>query len=151
MTDYDPDNPLDPAEEELMARLRNAAAELDPVPDHVLAAARAALSTRRLDEELAALVADSALADAGVRAADAEVRLLSFETADVSLELQVEYRGGEVAVRGLVTGAAGDAVVEVAGERHTALVDEGWFAVTGLPRGATRVRVGSIVTSWVQL
>jgi hypothetical protein len=141
----------DPAIEELMARLRDAAAVADPVPGHVLAAARAALDTRRLDEELAALVADSALADAGVRAADAEVRLLSFEAADVTLELQVEYRGDEVAVRGLVTGAAGDAVVEVAGVRHTVPVDEGWFAVTGLPRGATRVRVGSIVTSWVQL
>jgi hypothetical protein len=142
---------LDPALEELMARLRNAAAELDPVPAHVLAAARAALDTRRLDEELAALVADSALADAGVRAADAEVRLLSFEAADVSLELQVEYRGDDVSVRGLVTGATGDAVIEVAGERHTAPVDEGWFAVTGLPRGATRVHIGPIVTSWVQL
>ncbi len=151
MSDHEPGVPLDPAEEELMARLRAAAAELDPVPQHVLAAARAALATRRLDEELATLVADSALADAGVRAADADVRLLSFEAGEVSLELQVEYRGDEVSVRGLVTGAAGDAVVEVAGERHPVPVDEGWFAVTGLPRGATRVVVGTVVTSWVQL
>jgi len=144
------------SDDELLARLRNAANELDPVPEHVLAAARAAITTRRLDEELAELIADSALAGAvGVRAAGEEVRLLSFESADVSLELQVEYQGAEVAVRGLVTGATGEAVVEVAGTRHAAPIDDGWFAVTGLPRGATRVSVpgpaGPVVTSWVQV
>jgi hypothetical protein len=148
MTD-EPGGPLDAADERLLARLRDVAAEYDPVPADVLAAARAALTTRRLDEELAALVADSALADAGVRAARPEVRLLTFEAADVSLELQVEYRDDRVSVRGLVTGAAGDAVVEVAGERHAVPIDEGWFAVTGLPRGATRVSVAGTTTSWV--
>lgn len=144
------------SDEELLARLRNAANELDPVPEHVLAAAQAAITTRRLDEELAELLADSALVGSGgVRAADAEVRLLSFEAADVSLELQVEYRGEAVSVRGLVTGATGEAVVEVAGTRHAVPIDDGWFAVTGLPRGATRVSVaglgGPVVTSWVRL
>lgn len=151
----EPGVPPDPADEQLMARLRNAAAAHDPVPDHVLAAARAALDTRRLDEELAALVADSALADVGVRAVESEVRLLTFEAADVSVELQVEHAADRVSVRGLVTGATGDVVIEVAGERHPVPIDEGWFAVTGLPRGATRVSVpgpgGPVVTSWVQL
>jgi hypothetical protein len=139
------------SDDELLARLRNAANELDPVPEHVLAAARAAITTRRLDEELAELIADSALVDGAVRAAGSEVRLLSFEAADVSLELQVEYRGDEVSVRGLVTGTAGEAVVEVAGTRHAVPIDDGWFAVTGLPRGATRVSVPGVVTSWVRL
>ena len=139
------------SDDELLARLRNAANELDPVPEHVLAAARAAITTRRLDEELAELIADSALVESAVRAAGGEVRLLSFEAADVSLELQVEYQGDEVSVRGLVTGTAGEAVVEVAGTRHAVRIDDGWFAVTGLPRGATRVSVPGVVTSWVQL
>jgi|tagenome__1003787_1003787.scaffolds.fasta_scaffold20576607_2 hypothetical protein len=139
------------SDDEMLARLRNAANELDPVPEHVLAAARAAITTRRLDEELAELIADSALVDSAVRAAGGEVRLLSFEAADVSLELQVEYRGDEVSVRGLVTGTTGEAVVEVAGTRHTVPIDDGWFAVTGLPRGATRVSVPGVVTSWVRL
>jgi hypothetical protein len=154
MTDDPPAD--DAADDELLSRLRALAAERDPVPGHVLAAARAALTTRRLDEELAALVADSALAGAGqVRAGDAQLRVLTFETADVSLELQVEYRDERVTVRGLVTGASGEAVVEVAGERHAVAIDEGWFAVADLPRGATRVTVpgprGPIITSWVQL
>ena len=150
MTD-EPDDRQDAADERLLARLRDTAAQYDPVPEHVLAAARAALGTRRLDEELAALVADSALADAGVRAEAPAVRLLTFESAEVSLELQVEYRDDRVAVRGLVTGATGEAVVEVAGERHAVPIDDGWFAVTGLPRGATRVTVPGTTTSWVHL
>ena len=153
MTD-EPDDRQDAADEQLLARLRDASAAYDPVPEHVLAAARAALTTRRLDEELAALVADSALAEAGVRAGAPDVRLLTFESAEVSLELQVEYRDDRVSVRGLVTGAtgeAGEAVVEVAGERHAVPIDDGWFAVTGLPRGATRVSVPGTTTSWVHL
>ncbi|GAB1515126.1 hypothetical protein [Actinophytocola sp. KF-1] len=150
MTD-ERDAAQDAADERLLARLRETAAEYDPVPEHVLAAARAALGTRRMDEELAALVADSALADTGVRAAAPEVRLLTFESAGVSLELQVEYRDDRVSVRGLVTGATGEAVVEVAGERHAVPIDDGWFAVTGLPRGATRVTVPGTTTSWVSL
>lgn len=150
MTD-ERDDRQDAADDQLLARLRDTAAVFDPVPEHVLAAARAALTTRRMDEELAALVADSALTDAGVRAGAAEVRLLTFESADVSLELQVEYRDDRMSVRGLVTGATGEAVVEVAGERHAVPIDDGWFAVTGLPRGATRVSVPGTTTSWVSL
>lgn len=139
----------------LMASLRDLAAQLDPVPADVVAAAGAALATRRLDEELAALVADSALTGAQVRATESDVRLLVFETGEISVELQVELRGDRMAVRGLVTGATGDAVIEVAGERHTAPVEDGWFAATGLPRGATRVRVsstrGPVITGWVNL
>jgi len=143
-------------DDELMARLSAAAAEFDPTPDQVLAAGRAALLTRRLDEELVALVADSELAGAGqVRATGADVRLLAFETADVSLELQVEFAGARAVIRGLVTGASGEAVIEVAGERHVAPIEEGWFTATDLPAGATRVRVttarGPVVTSWVHL
>ncbi|WP_158847755.1 hypothetical protein [Saccharothrix deserti] len=145
-------------DDDILERLRHAAAAVDPVPDLVTRSAQAALSTRRVDEELAELVADSELLAAGrVRAPDDDVRLLSFETAGVSVELQVEYAGGLVSMRGLVSGASGEAVVEVAGERHAVPIDEeGWFVATGLPRGATRVRVTAVdgtavVTRWTSL
>jgi len=145
-------------DDDLMADLRSAAAQADPVPDLVLRSARAALSTRRMDEELAELVLDSELAAPGqVRADDHEVRLMTFETLRVLVELQIEYSGARVSLRGLVTGAVGDAVVEVAGEQHTVPIsEEGWFVAAGLPRGATRVRVtaedgSAVTTSWALL
>ncbi|WIV58126.1 hypothetical protein [Amycolatopsis nalaikhensis] len=145
-------------DEELLDQLRAAAAQADPVPDLVLRQARAALSTRELDAELAELAFDTDLAEAGaVRAAGDEVRLLSFESPRVSVELQVEYTDGRVVLRGLVTGATGDAVIEVSGEHHTRPIDDdGWFTATGLPRGATRVRLttpdGTVVTTgWAGL
>jgi hypothetical protein len=145
-------------DEELLGELRAAAAQADPVPDLVLRQARAALATRDLDAELADLAFDSALAAAGaVRAEGDDVRLLSFESPRVSVELQVEYADGRVVLRGLVTGATGDAVIEVAGERHTRPIDDdGWFTAAGLPRGTTRVRVTAadgtpVTTGWAGL
>jgi hypothetical protein len=146
------------ADDDLMDVLRAAAAQADPVPDLVLRQARAALTTRDLDAELAELAFDSDLAEAGaVRAAGDDVRLLSFESPRVSVELQVEYTGGRVALRGLITGATGEAVIEVAGERRASPIgEEGWFTATGLPRGATRVTVTAVdgttvTTGWASL
>ncbi|NBH08795.1 hypothetical protein [Amycolatopsis sp. SID8362] len=145
-------------DDELMDVLRAAAAEADPVPELVLSQAKAALSTHDLDAELAELAFDSDLAEAGAVRADGEdVRLLSFESARVSVELQVEYADGRVSLRGLITGATGDAVIEVAGERHVRPIGaEGWFTAAGLPRGATRVQVTAadgttVTTGWASL
>jgi hypothetical protein len=145
-------------DDQLLDALREAATRVDPVPDLVLRNARAALTTRDLDAELAELTLDSELAAAGtVRADGDDVRLLSFTAAQVSVELQVEYADGRVSLRGLVTGATGDAVVEVAGERHARPIDgDGWFTAAGLPRGATRVVVTAadgttVTTGWASL
>ena len=51
-------------DEELLAQLRAAAGQADPVPPGVVEAARAALSMRALDAELLELTADSAAAGA---------------------------------------------------------------------------------------
>jgi hypothetical protein len=148
----------DERDDQLLARLREAAARVDPVPDLVLRHARAALATRDLDAELAELSFDSELTAAGtVRADGDEVRLLSFETLQVSVELQVQYAAGRVGLRGLVDGATGEVVIEVAGERHTRPIDaEGWFTAADLPRGATRVLVTAddgttVTTGWASL
>ncbi|MFC7614108.1 hypothetical protein ACFQV2_11670 [Actinokineospora soli] len=145
-------------DDDLMARLRAAADRVDPPPGPVVEAARAALSTRRLDAELAQLVADSDLVGAGVvRAGDDEPRLLVFEVGDVLLELQVEHVRGQVEVRGLVTGAGGSAVVESgAGPREAPIDEDGWFTAAGLSGGPLRVRLRApdgtaVVTGWVSV
>lgn len=146
------------AEDELMAELRRIAGQLDPVPELVIENGRAALLTRALDAELAELLLDSALESAQVRGVAEQVRLLSFQLDDVLLEMQAEYAGDEVSLRGLVDGAGGELEVELgggAGGHRTIPVDaDGGFS-TRLPRGAARFRLrsrgGVITTSWVLL
>lgn len=84
-------------DEELLERLRSICAEVDPVPDSVYEAARAAFGLRRLDAELADLVKDSLDEPVGpvaVRAAAglAEIRMLSFAAGPLQINLQVTDR-----------------------------------------------------------
>lgn len=143
-------------DELLMARLRQIAEVVDDPPPLLDMLARSALASRRLDGELAELVGDSAW-DPGalVRAADDGVRLLSFETPSVSVELQLEELEGRLILRGLVSGASGNAIVDTTAGSQTAPIDaQGWFSVNDLPRGAVRVRLQAldstiVTTSWV--
>lgn len=144
--------------EALMGALQEAAEQVDVPPGAVLEAGRAALSIRRLDDELAVLLSDSDLSDSDLAAAPVRgdgVRLLSFAAADVTVELQVEHLEQGVSVRGVVTGATGPAVIETpAGSRSFPLDADGWFIATGLPAVASRLRLGSpegssVVTGWV--
>ncbi|SDW74548.1 hypothetical protein SAMN05421504_1011400 [Amycolatopsis xylanica] len=143
-------------DDELMADLRRIAAEADPVPRLVSERARAALSTRLVDEELAALLLDSSLQPELVRGDD-DIRLLSFESGRISVELQVTADRGGRSVAGLLLGAAGEVVADSAGARQsTTTGPDGWFAFTNLPCGPTRLRVlaedgTTTVTSWTLL
>lgn len=144
------------ADDDMVDLLRRIAHEVDSPPDLVREGALAALSLRRLDAELAQLVSDSAV-DAGIafRAGDEPVRLLSFETAEVSIELQVQEVDGRMAVRGLVAGVAGEVRVETPQGSRTVPVDaNGWFQVDDLPPGAFRLQARArdgtaVTTSWV--
>ena len=48
-------------DEALLSELRRVTNELDPIPEHVLTAAHAAIGWRTIDAELAELIADSAV------------------------------------------------------------------------------------------
>jgi hypothetical protein len=162
-TDLDPDLDTDlvddPTLDVLMDRLRTAAATADPVPDLVLETARAALLTRRLDAELAQLVLDSATDDdrlVAVRGAGPDgVRMLSFRTDRVSIEVQVTETESGRSLLGVVTGASGDVEVETdAGTGRYPIDAVGRFSVPDLPPGVVRLHLtaddGTAVTSsWV--
>lgn len=151
-------------DEELLARLRRLAAELDPPPDHVLAAARSAILTRDLDSELAALVADSAADQSAYEpvrssATETDMRLLTFVAGDVHVDLEVTEHGDRVDLVGMLSGASPEGcVIEYAsGARHPVEVDSlGRFLAAGLERGVVRARCRSaagtpVVTAWVRL
>jgi len=116
----------------------------DPPPPAVVAAARAAFALRGIDAELAALVADSAADDrplAGVRGAT-EGRLLTFESAAVTIELEVSPgRDGNRVVGQLAP--SGPGAVEILHSGGTTAVEadaHGRFAVGGVPPGPFRLR-----------
>lgn len=139
-----PAQPGNPGDDELLAPLRDIAAENDPVPEPpLLDAARVAFELRDLDAMLAELVHDSAV-DApamAIRGGGAE-RILSFAVRAIAIECQSTARGSHRDLLGqLVGGRAEEMDVQVTGAITTVPVnDAGWFSVRGLPAGSFRLR-----------
>lgn len=82
--------------------MRAAVASQDPVPSHVVDAAKAAFGWRSIDAELAQLIYDSSteqLATAGVRG-DSSGHHLRFESAALSVVLQILTEGAQRVVIG---------------------------------------------------
>ncbi|MDQ1709921.1 MAG: hypothetical protein QOG49_1306 [Frankiaceae bacterium] len=145
------------ADDALLAQLRSALDGHDPVPEPVADAARSAYAWRTIDAELASLAYDSLLDDkelAGVRSADSATRMLTFESADVTVELAVE-RGRIIGQ--LVPAQAGTVELRHAGGLMSAVADEvGRFSFDGVQRGPFSLRcttadAATIVTAWIVL
>ena len=145
-------------DEAMLVRLGAVLDELDPMPAEVLSEGRALFGLRRLDEELAELVRDSAEDRSGLLAVrgEGDVRLISFETGPVTVELQVTERG---AVRDLVAQVTGTALVgaevETSAGRRDIPIEDSLFTVEDIPAGFLRLRLHTVagrhlVTSWVR-
>jgi hypothetical protein len=146
------------SEDALLARLGAMLDRVDPVPENVVVEARALFGLRRLDEQLAELVRDSAEDRGGVLVVrgEGDVRLISFETGPVTVELQVTERGP---ARDLVAQVSGTAVlgaeVETSAGKRQVPVEDSLFTVDGVPAGLLRLRLHTaggrdLVTSWVK-
>lgn len=145
-------------DDSLEARLRQVTAEADPVPDHVVADAKALFTLRDLDAELAELVADSWVDEPSVltRALVADVRMLSFACGDVTIELDVDTDpvSGRVHLHGVAIGATGEVVVVLTGHRLSVPLVGGHFDLE-LPSGGplrlelTRPDGGRVTTAWI--
>lgn len=141
----------------LLDELRAALTGFDDVPDPVVAAARSAYDWRTLDAELAALSYDSFLDDkelAGVRSAGAEPRLLTFESARGSVEIEVAQ--GRI-VGQLVPPQTGTVEVRHPGGSVSVQADEfGRFSCGGIPPGPVSLRcvpadAVAMITEWFVL
>jgi hypothetical protein len=153
----------DREDDALVADLRRIAAEVDPVPAGVIAAARAAIATRHLDHELAELVADSADAGSGllfeaVRGPGAaESRLLAFDGGGVQVDVDLAPMGSGLRVIGQFTAPVTDCAVERGdgGAVEVAVDELGRFVADGVPAGPIRLRyraaeTGHLVrTAWL--
>jgi hypothetical protein len=157
----------DQDDDELLHRLRRLVSDADPVPDTVLAAARAAIETRDLDAGLARLIADSAQPTdraglATVRsggAGAAAERMLLYEGDGLRIDLSVQPHAGLLTVVGRLVGAGtGGCRLERPDSRPRPVELDEWgrFVVTGLVPGPVRVRCRSaagapVVSEWVNL
>jgi hypothetical protein len=148
-------------DDQVLQELAQAIAVADPAPAEVVAAAKASLTWRTIDAELAALTYDSLLDDdrlATVRGAvTAGPRALTFELGEVVVDVEVADSG---ASRQLLGQVVADGVVAVVLERAgdstgtDLAVDElGRFRATGVGAGPVRLRCRleghEVVTDWV--
>jgi hypothetical protein len=122
----------------------------DQPPASLVAAAKDSLTWRTIDEELAALVFDSARDElAGVRGTGTEVRSVDFEVGDTSVAIEIS----EQTLSGQITPSALSIVVESpSGTVETEPSAMGWFEVTVPFTGPLRLRFRSegrvVVTDW---
>ena len=94
--------------DDLLGELRRLARTVDPVPDEVTAYAQAALGWRRVDAELAELLADSWLetgTGALARSGEDATRQLSFRAAGLELELELQQVGENILILALLAPA----------------------------------------------
>jgi hypothetical protein len=140
------------SDDQVFLDLKAAIATSDPVPVHVIDAALASRTWRRVDAELAELVYDSLLEAALVRDG-AGARQLTFESPELTVEVEV----GVAALDGqLVPPQPANVVVRHRGGSVTVAADHlGHFHVDGVPHGPLSLRCVShvsgvaIATSWV--
>ncbi|MGH3915981.1 MAG: hypothetical protein ACRDTC_21620, partial [Pseudonocardiaceae bacterium] len=132
------------ADQELFARLTRIADEIDPVPELAYELGKAAFELRCLDSALAELVHDSAVeaeSMAGVRG-ELHARLLSFEAADLCIDLEVVLQAGRRSLLGQVAGIVAQVRVESADAVIPVEVDPyGRFQVEDLPAGRMRLQL----------
>jgi hypothetical protein len=154
----------DPDRDELlMAELRAFFAEVDPVPPLVSEAAKASLGWRRLDADLAELLADSALEEeafAGTRGGDAPARAVTFSSGELTIDIEVHVDDQTRTLLGQLSPPTPAAIeIQMMGEEPlSAEADRlGRFRVRLPDGGPLRLRVvgadarpGSLVeTSWI--
>lgn len=155
---------VDMTDDQVVQELAQAVAAADPAPADVVAAAKASLTWRTIDAELAALTYDSLLDDdqlATVRGGvTAGPRALTFELGEVVVDVEVADSGASRQLRQLLGQVVADGVVAVVLERagdpvgvELAVDDLGRFRATGVGAGPIRLRCrlegSEVVTDWV--
>jgi hypothetical protein len=154
---------MDAVDKAILVRFGELARAADPAPEITVELGRAAFALRRLDAELAELVADSVLESSGlsgVRGQD-DARLLSFEAGGVGVELEVrEPPRGRTLLGQVVADDLGPVSVRLEaadGRTLAATVDEvGGFRFDGVAPGPVRLHIerpgaAPVTTSWVNV
>lgn len=144
-------------DDELLQLLGRALQESDPVPAHVVAAARGAMTWRTIDQELAELVFDSATELTGVRDRDAP-RQLTFQAPGLEIEVMLIDSTTRRLVGQLVPGQATTVRLEGPDQQLQHTSDRfGRFSFDDVHPGPVRITVhgshpsGDTTTDWMLL
>ena len=155
--DFDLDSVDEAADTELLARLGEALRAADPVPGHVLAAARGAVAWRTIDQDLADLVFDSSAELTGVRDLNA-ARQLTFRSDDIEIELMVVDSTQRRLVGQIVPAMATTVRLEGTETQVEQIADRfGRFSFDAVQTGPVRITVPgavggrAITTDWMLL
>ena len=142
-------------EERLIEALSRALDATDPIPDHVVEAAREAIFWRTIDAELAELVFDSSTELlTSVRGADL-VRQVTFRSPGVEIEIMVTDEGNCRLVGQLVPPQVAQVELRSGNQVLTTSTDSlGRFTFADVQRGsvqlAVRLQAGAlVVTDWL--
>lgn len=137
--------------EPLVTDLRGLFAKDDPVPPLVVETAKASLGWRRLDADLAELLSDSVLEEAGepalARGGTAQIRSVTFTAGGLTIDIEIQGDGDELRILGQLSPATA-ASVELQspagdGPAISVQTDElGRFRAPLPPGRAMRLRIG---------
>jgi len=149
-------------DDELVEQLRGVAAQADPVPETFLKAARGSYTWRIVDVELAELAYDSVLDDSRtpVVRGDSDIRLLTFEAPELTIEVEVTVSGKDRRIAGqLIPGR--EAIVEISHGGGTEVITAdrlGRFATGPVTAGPVSLScrvagtpAGAVKTEWVPI
>lgn len=127
-------------DEQLLRRLAAALDAADPLPEAVVAAAKASFTWRTIDAELAALVFDSAAEElVGVRSAEA-TRQMTFRTPGVEIEVAVVTEPNRRLIGQLVPPQTAEIELHHEDGVWTAQADSlGRFGFQDVPTGSVRL------------
>ena len=126
--------------DEMLGRLGRLAAALDPVPHRVVEAARASAAWQTIDAELAELVYDSVVDEELVGARGGSARQLTFESPEVTVELEVAAGSGRINGQ-LIPSREAEVEVRHPGGSVTVRADRlGHFRADDVPSGPISVR-----------
>lgn len=144
-------------DEDVLAAIARVYEQVDPVPEFVHEAARAAFAWRDPDATVAELVNDAALEQTGLRGS-AGPRLLHFRGMQIELLVEVHTIGARRRVLGQVRPAGPGAMQAVAGpQERVAQPDQlGRFVFDDLTTGPFRLRWApeqgaAVVTAWTAI
>lgn len=142
----------------LLTRVREVYDEIDPVPPHVVEAAKAAFVWRTIDAELAELVNDTEFTPAAGMRASVAPRVVTFEADTLTVEVEIAETGDRRRLIGqLVPPSAGEVEIRNAARTQVVEADElGRFSATDVPGGPVslvcRLQGAAerpVVTSWI--
>jgi hypothetical protein len=137
---------LHPEDLALLERLGSIVELVDPVSPDVVELGRAAFALRNADTAVMTMVTE-AMSGAGLRGTDSgrgASRLLVFEHAPVSIELEVTWRGAFGRILGVVEGsepitAGAQLVLETPSSTRTVDLEHARFTFDRIPLGLARI------------